>query len=368
MSINNSIRKRIESEELTLSPHAQKAANSAGRLRVEIPCNLRTDFQRDRDRIIHSKAFRRLKHKTQVFISPQGDHYVTRLTHTLEVSQIARTISRALKLNEDLTEAIALGHDLGHTPFGHVGEDEMDILVRGDGLPASGFRHARQSLRVVDTIEREGNGLNLTHEVRQGIENHSKPQGDFMSPNMVNGLSLEAQIVRISDAIAYLNHDLLDAFRANVLEPGDIPKSIFLHLGASHGERVDTIVNDIVKESWYVSGINTPKSVDNDPECVIKMSNNIRDIVNKFRSFMFNHVYVPEDKGKQGHAAREIIRLLFNYYLKNPESVPKQYSKINSDKRQAAVDYISGMTDQYAINTAEKMQKGVGLALYEGVS
>ena len=368
MSINSSIRKRIELEELTLSPYAQRAADSVGRKRAETPCNLRTDFQRDRDRIIHSKAFRRLKHKTQVFISPQGDHYVTRLTHTLEVSQVARTISRSLKLNEDLTEAIALGHDLGHTPFGHVGEDEMDVLVRGDGKPASGFRHASQSLRVVEVIEREGNGLNLTQEVCQGIANHSKPQGDFMSPDLVEGLSLEAQVVRISDAAAYLNHDLLDAFRANVLAPGDLPRSVFSTLGTSHGERIDTIVNDIVKESCHVSGINESKLVETEPTCVIKMSNNLRDVVNEFRNFMFNQVYVPEDKGEQGHAARAIIRLLFSYYSQNPDSIPEQYSKISTDRQQAVVDYISGMTDQYAINTAEKMQKGIGLALYKGVS
>ena len=368
MSIKNNIRKRIESEELKLSPYAQKAAHSSGRQRAELPCDLRTDFQRDRDRIIHSKAFRRLKHKTQVFISPQGDHYVTRLTHTLEVSQIARTISRSLNLNEDLTEAIALGHDLGHTPFGHIGEDEMDILVRGDGEPASGFRHAWQSLRVVELIEREGMGLNLTQEVRQGIKNHSKPKGDFMSPEMVDGLSLEAQIVRISDAVAYLNHDLLDAFRAGVLRTEDIPKSIFEKLGASHGERIDTIVNDIVKQSWQVSGVNESNSKKTDFSGLIKMGDTIRDIVNEFRNFMFSKVYLPEDKGEQGHAARAIIRLLFNYYEGNPDSIPEQYTKINTGQQQAIVDYISGMTDQYAINTAEAMERGIGSALYKGVS
>jgi len=368
MSTNISIRKRIESKELTLSPYAKRSVDSLGRNRKEIPCDLRTDFQRDRDRIIHSKAFRRLKHKTQVFISPQGDHYVTRLTHTLEVSQIARTISRSLNLNEDLTEAIALGHDLGHTPFGHVGEDEMDVLVRGKGEPASGFRHAWQSLRVVEVIEREGMGLNLTQEVRQGIKNHSKPKGDFMSADMVKGLSLEAQIVRISDAVAYLNHDLLDAFRANVLDPRDIPKSIFLNLGESHGERIDTIVNDIVKESWHVSGENESGTTQTDHNGVIKMSHSVRDVVTEFRNFMFNNVYVPEDKGEQGYAARAIIRLLFNYYLNHFENVPEQYRQINNNPQQAVVDYISGMTDQYAINTAEKMEKGIGSALYKGVS
>ncbi|MBR61637.1 MAG: deoxyguanosinetriphosphate triphosphohydrolase [Dehalococcoidia bacterium] len=368
MSVKNNIRKRIESKELELSPYAQRSADSAGRKRPEESCGLRTNFQRDRDRIIHSKAFRRLKHKTQVFISPQGDHYVTRLTHTLEVSQIARTISRSLNLNEDLTEAIALGHDLGHTPFGHVGEDEMDVLIRGDGEPASGFRHAWQSLRVVEVIEREGMGLNLTEEVRNGIKNHSKPKGDFMSPDMVEGLSLEAQIVRISDAVAYLNHDLLDAFRADILSPDDLPDSIFAKLGASHGERIDTIVNDIVKESWEVSGIIEPGI--NEVSCngLIKMSLSVRDVVNEFRNFMFKNVYMPEDKGEQGLAARAIIRLLFNYYSQNPDSIPSQYSRINSSQQQAIVDYISGMTDQYAINTAESMDKGIGSALYKGVS
>jgi len=367
MTIKAHVRRRIELKEQTLSRFAKKSTETEGRRVKEAPCDLRTDFQRDKDRIIHSKAFRRLKHKTQVFISPQGDHYVTRLSHTLEVSQIARTIARSLNLNEDLTEAIALGHDLGHTPFGHVGEDEIDLLIRGDNLPTTGFRHAIQSLRVVDHIERDGNGLNLTQEVRQGIRNHSKPQGNFMSANMVVGLSLEGQIVRISDAVAYLNHDLLDAFRANALKIDEVPSIIFSTLGESHGDRINTIVSDIVTQSWVVAGLNDSNSVKNDQPTLIKMSDNIRTVVNEFRSFMFERVYVPEDVGEQGHAARSIIRLLFDYYLNNPDSIPKRYLEINDNQQQAVVDYISGMTDQYAINIAEKLHKGISAPLYKGV-
>ena len=230
-------------------PFAAKSAQSAGRAIPEPPSDVRTEYQRDRDRIIHSKAFRRLKHKTQVFIAPLGDHYVTRLTHTLEVSQIARTIARALNLNEDLTEAIALGHDLGHTPFGHIGEDELDKI-----LP-DGFRHARQSLNIVERVERDGRGLNLTWEVRQGILNHSKPRGDFLAARD-DGITLEAQIVRTSDAVAYINHDLADAFRAGIISEDDLPSSVATSLGSRHSERIDTIVCDVIDNSFYVSGLN----------------------------------------------------------------------------------------------------------------
>ena len=248
----SSIRRRLEEREQQLSPFAARSSQSAGRAIPEPPSDVRTEYQRDRDRIIHSKAFRRLKHKTQVFIAPLGDHYVTRLTHTLEVSQIARTIARALNLNEDLAEAIALGHDLGHTPFGHIGEDELDRILPG------GFRHSRQSLNIVERIEREGRGLNLTWEVRQGILLHSKPRGDFLAA-LDNDITLEAQIVRISDAVAYINHDLADAFRAGILSDEDLPASVAKTLGNRHSERIDTIVCDIIDNSYHVSGI--PNSV-----------------------------------------------------------------------------------------------------------
>lgn len=366
MTTQTSVRERIESREDLLSPHAQRSADSAGREITELPSPLRTDFQRDRDRIIHSMAFRRLKHKTQVFVAPQGDHYVTRLTHTLEVSQIARTIARALNLNEDLTEAIALGHDLGHTPFGHVGEDEVDRLVRGSGKPGSGFRHAGQSLRVVEALEKEGSGLNLTTEVRLGIASHSKPQGDFLSPGLVENLSLEAQIVRISDAVAYLNHDLMDAFRAGVLDEKEVPREVFDVLGARHSQRIDRIVTDIVQHSSSVSTAGVDEVTGDTP--IITMGAAVRQAVNDFRAFMFERVYVPQDVGEQGRSARAIVGLLFGYYSDNPNQVPPEYRLRAETGERAIIDYISGMTDHYAMRKAEALQPGISGPLTAGVS
>ena len=230
-----------EREEEELSPHAVRSKLSRGRLRQEEPCPVRTAFQRDRDRIIHSKSFRRLKHKTQVFIAPLGDHYVTRLTHTLEVSQIARTIARALNLNEDLTEAIALGHDLGHTPFGHVGEDVLDELYR------QGFRHNEQSLRIVDFLENDGQGLNLSWEVRDGILNHSKTSAEnILGEDWGDVNTLEGEIVKIADTVAYINHDIGDAIRADVITEGDLPLDAIKVLGLAHSQRINTMVCDII--------------------------------------------------------------------------------------------------------------------------
>ena len=307
---------------------------------------MRTEFQRDRDRIIHSKSFRRLKHKTQVFIAPSGDHYVTRLTHTLEVSQIARTIARALNLNEDLTEAISLGHDIGHTPFGHVGEDELD------GLYPSGFRHAQQSLRLVETLEKDGEGLNLTWEVRQGIVSHSKPRGDFLGNGQTEGLTLEAQICRIADAVAYLNHDLVDAFRAGILAQVDLPAEVADVLGERHSQRIDTMVSDIVENSWAATGegdFETPEGT------YISMGPEVREAVNVLREFMFLRVYVPEDSGKAGETARRMIRLLYSHYGENLASIPPEYHRHG----RAVVDYIASMTDLYAIRVAENIEPGV---------
>ncbi len=226
-STSSAIRHRLEAREEALSPYAVRSAQSKGRAQAEAPSPMRTEFQRDRDRILHTKAFRRLKHKTQVFLAPLGDHFATRLTHTLEVAQIARTISRALNLNEDLTEAIALGHDLGHTPFGHLGEEVLDQLS------PQGFRHSQQSLRIVDILEKDGQGLNLTWEVRQGILHHSKPRGDFLADGaMPEGLTLEAQVCRLADALAYLNHDIDDALRAGVIQEEDLPVQVVEHLGS----------------------------------------------------------------------------------------------------------------------------------------
>ena len=352
----SSIRRRLEEREQQLSPFAARSSQSAGRAIPEPPSDVRTEFQRDRDRIIHSKAFRRLKHKTQVFIAPLGDHYVTRLTHTLEVSQIARTIARALNLNEDLAEAIALGHDLGHTPFGHIGEDELDKILPG------GFRHSRQSLNVVDRIEREGRGLNLTWEVRQGILMHSKPRGDFLAA-LDNDITLEAQIVRTSDAVAYINHDLADAFRAGILSDEDLPASVARVLGNRHSERIDTIVCDIIDHSYHVSGLDTAGAPTNgtlpEPQLTITMGDEVRAAFMELREFMFDTVYLPNDDSQEGDAARRIIRFLYGYFGERHDEIPSEYGQRSRTRQEAVVDYVSGMTDLYAIRLAEKLSPGI---------
>ena len=362
------IRIRLEEREEHLSPYAAKSSRSAGRAIPETPSDVRTEYQRDRDRIIHSKAFRRLKHKTQVFIAPLGDHYVTRLTHTLEVSQIARTIARALNLNEDLAEAIALGHDLGHTPFGHIGEDELDKI-----LP-DGYRHSQQSLNVVERIEREGRGLNLTWEVRQGILMHSKPRGDFLAA-LDNDLTLEAQIVRISDAVAYINHDLADAFRAGILSDEDLPGSVAATLGTRHSQRIDTIVCDIIDYSYHVSGINDISGGANgaNPEMplTITMGDEVRTAFMELREFMFDTVYMPNDDSPLGNAARQIIRFLHQYFSERTSEIPPAkppWEDITQRSRtddEAVVDYVSGMTDLYAIRIAEKLSPGIAKVFSE---
>ena len=343
------LRLRLESREDSLSPHAARSRDSR-RDRTEEPCPIRGEYQRDRDRILHSKAFRRLKHKTQVFIAPSGDHYVTRLTHTLEVAQIARTVSRALNFNEDLTEAIALGHDLGHTPFGHVGEAELDKLH------PDGFRHAEQSLRLVELLEKDGRGLNLTWKVRQGIVSHSKPRGDFFGDTVPEGLSLEGQICRIADAVAYLNHDLVDAFRAGVLRERDLPQRAMEVLGATHSRRIHTMVADIVETSWAATGEVGPEQA---APPIIAMGPDVRQAVNVLRDFMFANVYLPEDVGEEGEAARRIIRLLYGHFKRNREQIPPEYGE---DGR-AVVDYVAGMTDHYAIRTAEDIEPGISRVL-----
>jgi dGTPase len=322
-----------------------------GREMPDEPSPWRTEFQRDRDRILHSKSFRRLKHKTQVFIAPAGDHYVTRLTHTLEVSQIARTIARALNLNEDLTEAIALGHDMGHTPFGHMGEEEMNRLH------PDGFRHAEQSLRIVELLEKEGEGLNLTWEVRHGIVSHSKPRGDFLGENLPDGLSLEGQICRVADAVAYLNHDLADAFRAGLIRPHDLPADVIAVLGERHSQRIDTMVGDIVASSWAATG---EDGVGPGQHPTIAMSPKVREAVNLMRDFMFEAVYVPKDRGEEGKTARRVIRLLYKYYDKNRDQIPPEYDRDNS---RSVVDHVAGMSDQYALRVAERIEPGVARVL-----
>jgi len=348
------VRKRLEQREESLSPFAIQSTQSHGREHFESPCDVRTEFQRDRDRILHTKAFRRLKHKTQVFLTPLGDHYVTRLTHTLEVTQIARTIARALNLNEDLTEAIGLGHDLGHPPFGHLGEESLNELC------SKGFKHNQHSLRIVEVLERDGCGLNLTFEVKQGIVSHSKPRGDFLANLNIDyqgeNLTLEAQIIRISDAVAYVNHDLEDAFRANILDTKDIPSEVIKVLGIRHSERINSLVSDIVQSSLQ------PKPINKNNQSrlpLISMTNKVRDSLYTLREFLFERVYLPAGKGEEGKAARGIMDLLFNYYSNNPSEVPGEYKNIAITTEQSIVDYIAGMTDQYAIRIAEKIKPGL---------
>jgi dGTPase len=310
-------------EQQILSAYAALSKNTRGRLIEEEKCDIRTVYQRDRDRILHSKAFRRLKHKTQVFISPEGDHYRTRLTHTLEVSQIGRTIARALRLNEDLTEAIALGHDLGHTPFGHAGEEVLNKIH------PSGFRHNEQSLRVVELLE--GNrGLNLTYEVRDGILNHS---GGGVPE------TLEGKIIKFSDRIAYINHDIDDAMRAGIIDIKSIPTECLEILGTSHKQRINTMILDIIKES-----INK-----ND----VSMSKDVKYATDKLRSFMFETVYIGSKAKVEEKKAQNIVKELYYYFLENPSQIPHYNSNIKNQEEieRLACDYIAGMTDRYALNT-----------------
>jgi len=344
-----SIRQLSEEKEESLSPYAVKSKLSQGRLRYEEPCPIRTAFQRDRDRIIHCKAFRRLKHKTQVFIAPLGDHYVTRLTHTLEVSQIARTIARALNLNEDLTEAISLGHDLGHTPFGHVGEEVLNELYH------QGFRHHEQSLRVVDLLENDGRGLNLTWEVRDGILNHSKSRSDVLGEGWGKVNTLEGEVCKIADIVAYINHDIGDAVRAGIITERDLPLSAVRFVGISHSQRINTMVSDIIDNSWAARGCD--KIIIDKPE--IKMSPQILEATNILREFLFQRVYNVQSAQEEAKKARKVICLLYQYFKEHKDRLPPEYLAFSEETERRVVDYIAGMTDQYALRLAEELGKQV---------
>jgi len=338
------IRQRAEEKEENLSPRAVKSRSSRGRLKPEEPCPIRTAFQRDRDRIIHCNAFRRLKHKTQVFIAPLGDHYATRLTHTLEVSQIARTIARALNLNEDLAEAISLGHDLGHTPFGHVGEEVLNELYH------RGFRHNEQSLRVVDLLENDGKGLNLTWEVRDGILNHSKTRVDILGQGWGKVNTLEGEVCKLADTVAYINHDIDDAIRAGVITKDDLPSSAITILGSSHSQRINTMVCDIIDCSWAASGCNT---IEGNP--AIGMSAQVLEASNNLREFLFTRVYIVCSSEEESKRARGVIRLLYKYFTEHEDKLPSEYRFYSDEVEQKVVDYIAGMTDQYALRIAEEL-------------
>ncbi|PYV86281.1 MAG: deoxyguanosinetriphosphate triphosphohydrolase [Acidobacteria bacterium] len=322
-----------ERESQTLSPHAALSSQTRRRECEEPPCPIRTAFQRDRDRILHSKSFRRLKHKTQVFLSPEGDHYRTRLTHTLEVSQIARTISRALKLNEDLTEAIGLGHDLGHTPFGHAGEAILNEIVPG------GFRHYEQSLRVVEKLESEGKGLNLTWEVRDGILKHSKGTGAvFTKQDMGRPATLEGQVVRVSDIIAYVNHDIDDAIRSGLIEASDIPKSLTEILGDSHSRRINSLVSDVIHAS-----------LDGNLEA-ITMSPKVLQAMLELRQFLYRLVYALSIPKQELFKAKKMLNDIYHHLLENPENFLAKFRREGDSIEQAATDFVAGMTDRFAIN------------------
>ena len=309
-------------EQAFLSPYATQSKNTRGRQREEAPCAMRTDFQRDRDRLIYCKAFRRLKNKTQVFFSPEGDHYITRLTHTLDVAQIARSIARALSLNEDLAEAIALGHDLGHTPFGHSGERILNKLS------PTGFEHNVQSLRVVDVLEKDGLGLNLTFEVRDGILNHKKSG---------KPATLEGKCVSLADRIAYINHDLNDAVRAGILSMDDVPEDIIGVLGKTSKERINTAITSIYKNSYGVNDV--------------KMDLSIEKACEKLRSFLFERVYLTDSAKGEEEKAERMLSAMYSHFMSRPEDLPQTYISLieKYPREQVVCDYISSMTDRYAV-------------------
>ncbi len=317
--------KREKLEHLMFSEYAMFSDESKGRLVPETECNIRTCFQRDTDRIIHSKAFRRLKHKTQVFLQPEGDHYRTRLTHTLEVARIARTIARGLELNEDLTEAIALGHDLGHTPFGHAGERALAEILADKG----GFKHYEQSLRVVDRVEKEGRGLNLTEEVRNGIVRHTvDPPAD----------TLEGRIVKLADRAAYINHDVDDAVRAGILSETDIPEEIVCALGDKYSERINTIVKNVIDTSYGKNEISV------DPYMSF--------IIESFHNFMYQSVYKNMKAKSEESKVFGIINGIYQYYIQHPDKLTDEFLLIADEEgiERAVCDYISGMTDKYCMD------------------
>ena len=311
-----------------LSPYACASENTRGRDREEKPCEMRTEFQRDRDRIVYCKAFMRLKNKTQVFFSPEGDHYVTRLTHTLDVAQISRSIARSLSLNEDLTEAIALGHDLGHTPFGHSGERILDNLSK------NGFRHNVQSVRVVDVLEKDGRGLNLTFEVKDGILNH---------PKSGNAATLEGRCVSLADRIAYINHDLDDAVRAGILTFNDVPKDVLKVLGNTSKERINTAISSIYRQSVNKNVVEMDEATENASE--------------QLRNFMFERVYHSETAKKEEDKAERMITEMFAYFVKNTDKLPESYINLidKYGEEQTVIDYLSSMTDRYAVYMFNKI-------------
>jgi dGTPase len=341
----DAVSRRLAANEDRLSPYAARGVTSRGRAIPEEPSPYRTAFQRDRDRILHTKAFRRLKHKTQVFIAPQQDHFVTRMTHTLEVAQVARTIARALNLNEDLAEAAALGHDIGHSPFGHAGEEALAEL-----LP-EGFRHNYQSVRVLDRLEGNGAGLNLSYEVLDAIGKSSKVREDIFAEGWGVPETLEGQVVKTADAIAYVNHDIGDAIRAGMLSEADLPRGPRVVLGGSHGERIDTLISDAIQASWAATGEDAVEG----QMPAIQFSPRVRGAANELREFMFRRVYLHPDTLREANRGKEIVRFLFEHCLADPESISPGFSLPDDPLERRAADFVSGMTDRYAIRLARAL-------------
>jgi dGTPase len=340
--VHAGVREYLEAEERARLSPLSAFSDTAVREREEEESPARTRFQRDRDRILHSKPFRRLKHKTQVFIAPLGDHYRTRLTHTLEVTQIARTVARALRLNEDLVEAIGLGHDLGHAPFGHSGESAISHAQ------GHSFRHNEQSRRIVEVLEKDGDGLNLTYAVREGIYLHSKARRDIMATAWGVASTLEGQIIKIADSIAYINHDIDDALRAGILEPEDLPRDAVAALGDTHSKRINTMVCDLIDFNWWATGGDTPP----DPP-LLTMSPHILQPTNMLREFMYKNVYLDSRAKVDDDKVRIMIEMLYMHFLEHPEDLPDDLQRINHERAEpterAVVDYVAGMTDRYAI-------------------
>jgi len=336
-----SIRKMLEEqEEKILSSKAALSSQSRGRLHQEEECPIRPGFQRDRDRIIHCKSFRRLKDKTQVFLAPSGDHYRTRLTHTLEVSQIARTVSKALNLNETLTEAICMGHDLGHTPFGHAGEEVLNEIHPG------GFQHAEQSLRVADVLEKNGKGLNLTIEVRDGIQRHSKGRSRLLPTLQDRSLTLEGDVVRVADTIAYVNHDIDDGIRAGIIHLEDLPRECLEVLGYTNVERINTMVTDLIQTTGK-----------HDLE-KISLDDSVLSATLRLREYLYQQVYYNSKTGSEFNKALKIIKELYEYYFEHPDLLPEHLTQEGSGVEsihRAVCDYIAGMTDRFALRLYKEL-------------
>jgi dGTPase len=337
------VRQRLLDRESLLSPHAARTSTSKGRARPESPSPVRTEYQRDRDRILHTKAFRRLKHKTQVFIAPALDHFVTRLTHTLEVAQVARTIARGLNLNEDLAEAAALGHDIGHGPFGHAGEEAL-----AECLP-EGFRHNYQSVRVLDRLEGDGQGLNLTFEVLDAVEKSSKVREDIFAEGWGVPATLEGQVVKTADAIAYVNHDIVDAIRAGLITEADLPESSHRVLGRGHANRINSLILDAIAASWAATG------AESEGAPAIQFSPEVRGVANELREFMFQRVYLYDETRREAERGKRVVIFLYEHFRRFPAGISAGFSLAGDPVERQAADYVSGMTDRYAIRLAREL-------------